>query len=143
MENLIIEQGGKSVSLFGPTHLRNLLKVTTLLVYLALLVNWHLRVDRLKEKTSIIILGKIKDSTQKNHSADNQRKNCDCSVQHALKSPMVSTEIFSYILWTVSFKYPIFVVVRVDQQCCPGGKCPETTQRPHAGDLQIFWLNHW
>ena len=35
MENLLIEQGGKSVSLFGPTHLWNLLKITTLLVYLA------------------------------------------------------------------------------------------------------------
>ena len=37
MENLLIEQGGKSVSLFGSTHLCNLLKITTLLIYLALL----------------------------------------------------------------------------------------------------------
>ena len=37
VENLLIEQVGKSVSLFGPTHLWNLLKKTTLLVYLALL----------------------------------------------------------------------------------------------------------
>ena len=38
MENLLIEQGGKSVSLFGPTYLWNLLRITTLFVYLALLV---------------------------------------------------------------------------------------------------------
>ena len=37
MENLLIEQGRKSVGLFGPTHLWNLLKMTTLLVYLVLL----------------------------------------------------------------------------------------------------------
>ena len=37
-ENLLIKQGGKSVSLFGPTYLWNLLKITTLLDYLALLV---------------------------------------------------------------------------------------------------------
>ena len=36
MENLLIEWGGKSASLFGPTHLWNLLKITTVLVYLAL-----------------------------------------------------------------------------------------------------------
>ena len=35
---MLIKQGGKSVSLFGPTYLWNLLKITTLLVYLALLV---------------------------------------------------------------------------------------------------------
>ena len=35
---MLIEQRGKSVSLFGPTHLLNLLKITTLHVYLALLV---------------------------------------------------------------------------------------------------------
>ena len=38
MENLLIEQVGKSVSLFGPNHLLNLLKITNLLVYLTLLV---------------------------------------------------------------------------------------------------------
>ena len=37
MENLLIEKGGKSARLFGPTHLLNLLKIRTLLVYLALL----------------------------------------------------------------------------------------------------------
>ena len=35
VENLLIELGGKSVSLFGANHLWNLLKITTLLVYLA------------------------------------------------------------------------------------------------------------
>ena len=35
MENLLIEWGGKSASLFGPTHLWNLLKITALLFYLA------------------------------------------------------------------------------------------------------------
>ena len=38
VENLLIEQVGKSVSLFGPNHLLNLLKITNLLVYLTLLV---------------------------------------------------------------------------------------------------------
>ena len=34
---MLIEWGGKNASLFGPTHSRNLLKITTLFVYLALL----------------------------------------------------------------------------------------------------------
>ena len=38
VENLLIKQSEKSVSLFGPTYLWNLLKITTLLVYLALIV---------------------------------------------------------------------------------------------------------
>ena len=37
VENLLIQWGGKSASLFGPTHLWNFLKITTLLVYLPLL----------------------------------------------------------------------------------------------------------
>ena len=35
---MLIEQGGKIVSLFGPTYLWNLLKISTLLAHLALLI---------------------------------------------------------------------------------------------------------
>ena len=30
----------------------------------------------------------------------------------------------------------------MNHQCCPGENCPETPQRPSAGGLQIFCLNH-
>ena len=30
------------------------------------------------------------------------------------------------------------ITYRVDQQCCPGGNCPETPRRPSAGGLLIF-----
>ena len=32
------------------------------------------------------------------------------------------------------------ITYRVDQQCCPGGNCPETLRCGSPGGLRIFWL---
>ena len=53
VENLLTEWGGKSASLSGPTHLWNLLKMTTLLVYLALL--FYLAPENMPKKKKKII----------------------------------------------------------------------------------------
>ena len=54
LENLLIQQGRKSVSLFGPIHFWNLLKITTLLVYLATIIYLALLVYLAPESSHLI-----------------------------------------------------------------------------------------
>ena len=79
MENLLIECGGKSASLFGPTHLWNLLKITTLIVYLALLVylapeskEWFQGHEAKSQQGYSLIFSKVLQQTNKINLAKSQ-----------------------------------------------------------------------